>query len=201
MWRGLPKFGLSSGAVEQVPFLLTMDVSVAIDQDEALVAELHRLGVRHLARLTPIEYPDPLTPGTLIAGLAASEDARLQAALILLFLQYPTYSRYLSTTLSQLSDPSANALKLYYQAAVYLQTELAPVLRMGVEDWQTLPDYFSVELDLLPVGALSLNDALKALGERHHQLSGWACNWSGSYQQNIPRFLKHLQHANGHQSL
>ena len=172
---------------------------LVVDRDEMLVAELHRLGVRHLARLKVVEPPpDPLPPAELIAGLAASDDARLQAALILLFLRQPSYSHYLPDALAQLSGATATEVKLYYQAAVYLQTELEPTLHGHLPDWQPLPDLFSSELHLPAFNTVAVGPALRALGERHHQLSGWDCNWSGSYRQNIPRFLKHLQHDNRH---
>jgi len=172
---------------------------LVVDRDEMLVAELHRLGVRHLARLKVVEPPpDPLPPAVLIAGLVASDEARLQASLIPLFLHQPAYSQHLPDALTQLSNSAATEVKLYYQAAVYLQTELEPILREHLPEWQPLPDLFSSELGLPALHAVEAEVALCALGERHCQLSGWNCNWSGSYRQNIPRLLKHLQHDNRH---
>ncbi len=165
------------------------------DRDEVLVAELHRLGVRHLARLKPVEpLPTPVPPAVLIAGLAASGDARLQAALILLFLRQPAYNQHLPEALAKLSSTAAAEVKLYYQAAVYLQKELEPSLRAHLTDWHSLPDLFSADLGLPAPGTVDTDSALQALGERHRQLSGWNCNWSDSYRQNVPRFLKHIQH-------
>jgi hypothetical protein len=181
-----------------------MDVSVkpplsVIDPySERLVAELHRLGVRHLARLAEIEPPSPpMPPAELIAGLALSGDARLQAALILLFLRQPAYSHYLPDAFLKLPQALATEVKLFYQAAVYLQVDLAVKLQAYLPLWLELPDLFSEELDLPTVGSLSSAEALVVLGQRHAQLTGLDCNWAESYRQNIPRFLKHL-HNDSH---
>ena len=168
--------------------------TLTLDRDEWLVAELHRLGVRHLARFKVIaQPPEPPAPLDLITGLATSDDARLQAALILLFLRRPDYSHYLPEAVAQLSEAAAAELKLYYQAAVYLQAELEPTLRAYVADWQPLPDLFSAQLNLPAPGMTPPDEALRALGEHHRQQSGLACSWAASYRQNIPRFLKHLR--------
>lgn len=144
------------------------------DRDEILVAELHRLGVRHLARLKAVEpLPVPMPPADLIAGPVASDDARLQAALILLFLRQPAYNQDLPEARAKLSSTAAAEVKLYYQAAVYLQKELEPSLRAYLADWQPLPDLFSSELGLPAPGAIDTVSALRALGERHRQLSDW----------------------------
>jgi hypothetical protein len=166
-------------------------LSAAPISDEALVADLHRLDVRHLARLQIVPAPN-LPPPALIAGLAASEEARLQAALILLFLRQPGLSRYAREAAAPLPAPASDAVQLYYQAAYYLQDELAATLKELIPDWERLPDLFSRELDL-PSAALSVDAALQALGERHRQRTGWAYNWSGSYRHHIPLFLRQLK--------
>ena len=169
-------------------------LSVIDPYSERLVAELHRLGVRHLARLVSIEPPaPPMPPAELISGLALSGNARLQAALILLFLRQPAYSYYLTDAFLKISQELATEVKLYYQAAANLQLELAETIQVTVPLWQELPDSFSKELELPTVGSLNCTDALITLGHRHAQLTGLDCNWVESYRQNIPRFLKHLQ--------
>lgn len=172
--------------------------TTALDHDEALVAELHDIGVDHLARLSAAKPARPIAPADLIAGLAVSNDARLQAALILLFLRQPSFNQYLPEALHQLSREAAITLKLYYQAAIYLQDELQSELKASLADWQRLPDLFSAELGLPPPGDVSTTAGLHVLGKRHEELTGWAYNWCDSYRQNISRFLKHLRHAHGH---
>ncbi len=171
---------------------------VALDGDEALVAELHRLDIRHLARLKIGELLRPMSPEDLIAGLAASADARVQTALILLFLRRPSLSAYVRGVLPRLDDQAANALRLYYQAAVYLRRDLVDDLQRYSDDVVPLPDFFSAQLGLPAPGTITTDVALTTLGQVHARLSGWAYNWAGSYRQNIPRFLKHLRQSYGH---
>lgn len=169
----------------------------AITSEELLVAELHRLGVRHLARLATAAANDPLPPAHVLAALAAHPQARLQGALILLFLRQPPYAQALPAALAQLDPCAAVSLKLYYQAAVYLQRELAARLRSRPECRQTLPDLFSAELGLPAAHTIAPGDrtaqaALAALGQQHARHSGWRYNWAGSYRQHVAFLLKHL---------
>ena len=167
--------------------------------DEILVAELYRLGIRHLARLEIVEPPN-ITPIDLIKGLALSEDARVRALLILLFLRHPSFHCYAREATQQLPLKAAQTLKLFYQAAYYLQRELEATLKELLNDWQRLPDLFSQELDLPSTGS-SVDDLLRLLGEKHRALTGKAYNWSGSYRQDIPRFIKHLRQEYGNNTL
>lgn len=167
------------------------------NQDEALVAELHRLGVRHLARFTSTMPKTPMPPGDLLAALARHPQARFQASLILLLLRQPALSTRVPQALERLEKRAALTLKLYYQAAVYLQRELEPEMTVRLDNWQLLPDLFSTELGLPPAESVqpdgkSVQSALEALGAAHRRLTGWAFNWVGAYRQNIPLFLKHL---------
>jgi hypothetical protein len=163
------------------------------DQDEALVAELHRLGVQHLIRLQPDTMYPPLPPAELIAGLANHRLARLRAALILLFLRQPSLSGTAKLVLPSLVGQAAFTLRLYYQAAAYLRPELEADLRRASDDLAALPDLFSAELGLPAVGSVPADRGLQALGETHTRLSGRAYNWSGSYRQHIPLFLLQLR--------
>ena len=165
--------------------------------DESLVAELHRLHVTHLARITITPDITPLAPVNLITGLAVHPDARFQTSLILLFLRHPDFQLYLRDSLEQLDPAGTLTLKLYYQAAVYLQRELMTDLAFQLECRAVLTDYFSTGLGLplantIRPGPRTAQPALDALGAQHQLHSGWHFNWAGSYRQHIPLFLKHL---------
>lgn len=168
---------------------------VATISDEKLVAELYRLGIKHLARLEIVEPPN-ITPAELIKGLAMSEDARVRGSLILLFLRYPSFHQYTCEVIQQLPLKATQTLKLFYQAAFYLQIELGSTLRELLGDWQPLPDLFSKELNLPSTGS-STDELLSLLGDKHRELTGKAYNWRGSYRQNIARFIKHLKREKG----
>jgi hypothetical protein len=158
-----------------------------------LVAELHRLGVRHLVRFQA-DRPFPSLPALdLIASLAAHPQARFRNSLILLFLRRPSLSRWVPEALVRLDESAAVTLRLYYQAAVYLWSELSIDLRQYCDDIEPLPDLFSTELGLPAPGSLSVDAALLALGGLHRHVSGRAYNWAGSYRQHVPLFLRQLR--------
>jgi hypothetical protein len=170
---------------------------VSLAEAEVLVAELHRLGVRHLARLNTAVPAPAMPPAQLLAALAQDSQARLRGALILLFLRRPDFSADVPKAVAMLDDPATVTLKLYYQAAGYLQDELEPILRQQLAGWQPLPDLFSVEFDLPSAGAVSVGAALAALGEVHRRLSGRDYNWTGSYRQHVGVFLRQLTTRHG----
>lgn len=161
--------------------------------DEQLVAQLHRLGVCHLARLSVDAPPVGVPPVELLAALAAHPQSRMRSAVILLFLRRPEFANHARLAVQQLDESAANTLRLFYQAAVYLQQDLEPELRAYLKDWRPLPDLFSLELGLPPARTVAAGVALDALGQTHQRLTGWAYNWAGSYRQDIPLFLKQLR--------
>ena len=177
-----------------------------MDRDELLIAELYRLGITHLW-YSPGQSSESLSPSELIAGLAESSSARLNSSLILLFLRHPELSDAVPDALAKVSQTAADTLKLYYQAATYLQREMQPQLHGLLGDQNDLQDLFSQELntppvETLPVGA-SCQAALDSLGEIHKQRSGWNCSWGRSYRQHIALFFRLLnrerrEHAHTH---
>jgi hypothetical protein len=174
---------------------MTILPAVDLERDESLVAELHRLGVRHLIRLRPEVACARLSPVVLLIGLASHPQARFRTALILLFLRRPSLSRVVRAALTKLDEAGTNTLRLYYQAAAYLRPELEADLRQYSDDLAPLPDLFSGELGLPVPGTVPPEAALAALGELHARLSGRAYNWCGSYRQHIPLFLRQLRRA------
>lgn len=172
--------------------------------DETLVAELNRLGVRHLARLSPGHAAyNPMEPADLLVILAKHPQSRFRSSLILLFLSQPSYGDYAQMALDKLSGVDAHTLRFYYQAAVYLQRELQIQLKTAMVNWQELPDLFSGELGSPPADSIlpephGADGALAALGEAHHQATGLRYNWAASYRQHIPLFIKRLVRTRGH---
>lgn len=170
--------------------------AAAVNRDDNLVAELYRLGVRHLSYSASQSFRS-LSSSDLIAGLAESSSARINSSLILLFLRHPELSAAVADVLSHVADSTADTLKLYYQAATYLQRELRPQLIHLLGKQCDLPDLFSREfhtppIEHIPVGA-SCQAALEALGEVHTICSGWNYKWAKSYRQHIPLFIRILK--------
>ncbi|MBP7692360.1 MAG: hypothetical protein KA764_10605 [Anaerolineales bacterium] len=167
----------------------------SLELSEALVAELHRLGVRHLVRLHPDRPASPIPPADLIAALARHPEARMRGALIPLFLRRPSFSQYVPAIQAGLTGAAADTLRLYYQAAVYLRSEVAADLRQFSDDGAALPDLFSEILGVPAPGAVPAASALEALGAVHARLTGRAYNWVGTYRQSLPVFLRQLRQS------
>lgn len=161
--------------------------------DETLVAHLHRLGVTHLARLAPADVATDLEPADLLAALASHPQARFRSALVLLFLRQPEFAAAAPMALQRCSPEAAMTLRLFYQAAAYLQPTLAADLRRVAVAARPLPDLFSRDLALPAPGERPVADALALLGQRHEALSGVRCDWVGTYRQHLPLFVRHLK--------
>lgn len=184
---------MASFSAQVTPPTLDTSAELTLIHDEQVVAELQRLGVDHLTRLRPEVEAVPITPVALLVALAEHREARLRSALILLFLRQPKFAEVVREAIEQADSGAANNLRLYYQAALYLQTEIQAALKAYLPEWQPLPDLFSVELGLPAPSSVKTYSGLEALGELHRQLSGWSYNWAGSYWQNIDRFVTHLK--------
>src|SRR5438045_7934381 len=88
---------------------------------DRLVVELERLGLRYLSR-DPLPEPiAPLAPAELIYNLASSPEARLQVALVPLFLWRPDYAAGALTAADRLSSRARVMLQCCYSAAAALQ--------------------------------------------------------------------------------
>ncbi len=80
--------------------------------DDHLVADLARLGVLFLRTRATREATPPLALATLLAGLAASADARVRLLLIPLLLAWPDYADFLPDALPGLSARGAGSAAL-----------------------------------------------------------------------------------------
>jgi len=113
---------------------------------EALVAALRERGVDWLA---PSDAAGaPLTDETLIASLAANEDARLRQALIGLFLLHPALAPLVLKLRLEMDAAAEIELIAHYTAALYLQRMWRVRLAHYLPPFADLPDYFSKELSL-----------------------------------------------------
>ncbi len=139
---------------------------------EQLANALHILGVNFIRGGTGMDVSLSSHPSRLIAALAQSDEARLRLSLIPLFLEHPEYASRVRAVTKKL-DPSAQlTLECYYSAAVWL----AKKYQLKI----SLPDHFSKDLNLTPVDDPDEN--LRALANRHAELSGSYVNWLATYQ-------------------
>jgi hypothetical protein len=139
---------------------------------EQLANALHALGVHFIRGGRDVDEPLPNHPSRLISALAQSDEARLRLALIPLFLERPEYASHVRAVASKLDPPAKLTLQCYYSAAVWL----AKKYQLD----SLLPDHFSKDLALMPGDEVAEN--LRALAERHAELSGSYVNWLATYQ-------------------
>lgn len=139
---------------------------------EQLANALYALGVNFIRGGRDVDEPLPSHPTRLIAALAESDEARLRLALIPLFLERPEYASRVRAVANQLNPEAQLILRCYYSAAVWL----AKKYQLD----SLLPDHFSKDLSLIPGD--NVDENLRALAERHAELSGSFVNWLATYQ-------------------
>lgn len=160
----------------------------AVSPDQ-LIAELHRLGIRHLASTTPSRDDVPLSPLGLVTGLAACPDARVRSALVPLFLLRPDYASAARAASTVVSGQARTVLLCGYSAAVALEHLLADALpATGRPAAPPLPDIFAAELELAPTA--SPLQRIDDVGRRHAELTGEDVNWRGTYEHAAAAALR-----------
>lgn len=83
-----------------------------------------------------------------MAGLAASDEARLRLALIPLLLRHPEFAAHTSAALRKTSPDAAVTLRCYYTAAYWLQMRRRERLAAYFGPGRSLTDLFGEELSL-----------------------------------------------------
>ena len=168
-----------------------VDAMVTTLSANELTAELQAHGLAFLVGEQPAPSTPRLSSAKLLADLAQQQDARLRASLIALFLSNAAAADAVPVALSQLDDETQMTLKVYYTAAVILQDKHAERLRSLSPGWFPLPDLFSRELGLPTAGDPQMR--LQQLGQVHHQVTGLAANWPGTYEYAALRLIRRLE--------
>jgi hypothetical protein len=156
-----------------------------------LAAELEKLGVYFLRSDNGAVADSPIAPETLMAGLAASDEARLRLAFIPLLLRHPIWAVYAEAARQQLPMTSQVVFKCYYTAAWLLQQKYQSRLVSFTDHWRLLPDLYSDDLALSRF--TNPDEGLYQLAERHSLLSGRSINWLGTYEHAGQRWLTHME--------
>lgn len=155
--------------------------------DEALVSELSALGIHFLNGSDGRQQPR-LPRTALLTGLAASDDARVQLALIPLLLVQPTYAQEAPGAAEQLQGHAHTLFCCYYTAAVYLQRREIAELQAVQLPTDPLPNLFATALGIAMQDDCTLT--LRALALRQQQLCQDATNWLGAYEHAFQRLLR-----------
>jgi len=154
-----------------------------------LVDALDTLGVRFLRGGSGATAR--AEPAALLAGLAASAEARLRLALIPLLLARPEFAHDAGSALQQMSPAAAVTFRCYYTAARWLQVKHRGRLTASLGATQPLPDLFGEELGL--AAYTDPDAALRALASQQQALTGRALNWYGSYEHAAHTWLRQLE--------
>ena len=156
-----------------------------VSTGDQLVNALHALGVNFLMGGTDSDDTLYKHPTRLITKLAQSEEARLRLSLIPLFLEHPEYASRVRNIAKKLNSSARLTLQCYYSAAMWLTQK-------HQQNGTSLPDYFSKELGLTPIDDPEEN--LRALAERHKELSGSYVNWLATYKHAEQVWLKGMEY-------
>jgi len=161
---------------------------------DQLIAELHRLGIRHLATMTPPSDDVPLTPLRMLTSMAACPDARVRSALVPLFLWRPDLAACVREAAAITTGQARAMVMCGYSAAVALEHQLAGALEhIRPADAPPLHDVFDQDLGL--VAAMSPIVRLEEVARRHAQLSGRDINWRGTYEHAVASALRAAEPA------
>lgn len=158
-------------------------------QEEQLVAEIEKLGVRYLSRQTSYQAGQVRPPQRLLADLLRQPSSRVRTAVIAVLLAHPEYAQVVPQVLPYLPLSDQITFKLFYTAAAALQRQHAERLKNFLgRRWKWLPDLFSGELGLAP--DIPPEDVLRELGMIHQRKTGITVNWTGTYQNVAYHLLR-----------
>lgn len=139
----------------------------------------------------------PLTDETLIASLAANEEARLRAALTGLFLLQPELASHVPEVLIKLTaaglETAGVELEARYMAAVYLQNLWRTKLKRYLGDFSNLSDLYSSKLALPAAPEGFGKPGLTALAEWHARQTSAGYNRLAEYNQVIEHVFASLK--------
>lgn len=170
-----------------------------LTETDILIENLTMRDVPYFAKVdVPVEIPY-LSDSEVLVGLISHEGARIQMALIPLFLRHPHFIDFVPDVVEKLSEAEGTVLKLYYTAAVLLQDIHRDKLQRFLGDTSLLKDIYSEELG---VEGASTEERLHLLAASHVHLSGLDINWVGTYRHSANQFLKSLErwHHRHHKS-
>ena len=157
--------------------------------DDRLVGELWAWGVPFVGGRVETGT-ERLSGQELLAGLAASPDARIQLAIIPLLLRHPRLGVALQSAADRLAGQARIRLMCYGAAAALMQEAHGPRLRAVGCGPERIADVFSAELDLPATGDLEAR--IDALAQRQADLSGRDLNWRATYEHAAERLMARL---------
>ena len=146
--------------------------SAVVFPRENLVAALKEQGITYLAPSDAVADEALTSPDQLLSALLRQPDARLQLAIVSLFLRQPVLAETVPALVARLDASLSLELQTLYMAAVYLQRHWYSRLSIYLGDMNLLPDLFSHQMDLPPpeerFGKTGLYELAEAWQARSH---------------------------------
>lgn len=146
----------------------------------------------------------PLPDDSLIASIAACDDARLRAALTGLFLLHPSLADVVPEALAWLKEArlayAEVELMARYMAAAYLQRLWRTRLQRYLAGMPDLPDLFSSRLELPAAQEGFGKPGLFALAQWHAQSGTVTYNRLAEYNSVLEHLIASLKLRNAYES-
>ena len=164
-------------------------MDLPVSEEEKMVAELELLGIRYLSRQTSYSAKAARPPENLLADLVQQPSARVRSAVIAVLLAHPEYADAVPTALLNLSVREQWTLRLFYMAAVLMQSAFAESLRKYLAGrGKMLPPLFAEEMGVSIEG--DPHQELILLGREHQRRTQMVVNWVGTYEDVTRRLLR-----------
>lgn len=171
-----------------------MLLQTAAAMDDRLLENLKRRGFCFLNGGD--EHAPWLEDAAVLAGLVASQDARVRSVLIAWLLAQPVIHGAGPAVAAQMGHATPLAYHnfiFFYTAAHYLQRIYAPALWVRVAQWVELPNYFAAQCGV-NVGDVALanrpEQMLTQLAQQHARIGNASVNWLGTYHHAVRMVLR-----------
>jgi hypothetical protein len=150
-------------------------------KEEQVVAELSRLGIDYLSRISDEVAQQPRPVWMLLADIVRQPSSRVRTALIALLLEHPEVATAIPVAVKKVYAKNRTTLKYFYTAAFLLQKINAKTLmnKQG-KNFQWLPNYFEDELKIK--SDIDPEQSLLMLCKKQQEVTGSAINWAGTYK-------------------
>ena len=167
--------------------------SAVVFPRETLVAALKEQGITYLAPSDAVADEALTSPDQLLTALLLQSDARLQLAIVSLFLRQPVLAETVPALVARLDASLSLELQTLYMAAVYLQRHWQSRLSIYLDDMTLLPDLFSRQMDLPPPEERFGKTGLHELAEAWQARSQYPFARLDSLHNTIDLFFEQLK--------
>jgi hypothetical protein len=167
--------------------------SAVVFPRETLVAALKEQGITYLAPSDAVADEALTSPDQLLTALLLQSDARLQLAIVSLFLRQPVLAETVPALAARLDASLSLELQTLYMAAVYLQRHWQSRLSIYLDDMTLLPDLFSRQMDLPPPEERFGKTGLHELAEAWQARSQYPFARLDSLHNTIDLFFEQLK--------